>query len=392
MLNGLLDFSPWQVLLYTLVVTHITIISVTIYLHRFSAHRAIDLHPALQHFFRFWLWFTTGTNTKEWTAIHRKHHAKCETDEDPHSPHRYGIKTLLLTGAELYQAEAKNLATLEQYGKGTPEDWIERNIYRHTFAGLTLMFVMNIFLLGPIGITVWAVQMMWIPIFAAGIINGIGHYWGYRNFELEDASTNIVPWGILIGGEELHNNHHAFPNSARLSYKPWEFDLGWFYISLLRSLRLAKVNQVSPKLHQLSHKLEVDIDTVKAVITNRWQVMANYQRTVLRPIILSEKEKASASYEKLIQQCKKLIARNPARISLEEDAKLKQLLTRNSALHVAYEYRLKLQAIWEKTSASKTELLHALMEWCKEAEATGIHYLEEFSRNLKTYTLQPVTA
>jgi fatty-acid desaturase len=247
--NGLIDTTWWQVLAFTLVVTHITIAAVTIFLHRSQAHRALDLHPIPSHFFRFWLWLTTGMVTKEWVAIHRKHHAKCETDDDPHSPQTRGIKTVLLTGSELYRAEAKVQETLTKYGHGTPDDWIERNLYtRFSWQGVGLMLIVNLMLFGAIGATVWAVQMLWIPITAAGIINGIGHWWGYRNFEAVDASTNVSPWGIIIGGEELHNNHHTYPTSAKLSVKPYEFDIGWAYIRGLETLGLAKVRKTPPKL------------------------------------------------------------------------------------------------------------------------------------------------
>ena len=245
--HGLLGASWWQIVLFTLVVTHVTIAAVTIFLHRSQAHRALDLHPVVSHFFRFWLWLTTGMVTKEWVAIHRKHHAKCETEEDPHSPVTRGIKTVLLTGSELYRAEAKVGETLKKYGHGTPDDWIERHLYsRFSWQGVALMLIVNLLLFGAVGATVWAVQMLWIPIHAAGIINGIGHFWGYRNFEAADASTNISPWGILIGGEELHNNHHTYPNSAKLSVKKWEFDMGWAWIKLFGFLRLAKVQRVAP--------------------------------------------------------------------------------------------------------------------------------------------------
>ena len=249
LIHGMLDLSAWQILLATLVLTHITIASVTIYLHRYSAHRALDLHPLPAHFFRLWLWLTTGQVTKEWTAIHRKHHAKCEQAEDPHSPHVHGIKTVLLSGAELYRKESKNKETLERYGHGTPDDWIERNIYsRFSWQGVAIMLIIDVALFGVLGLTLWAVQMMWIPVTAAGIINGAGHFWGYRNFEAPDASTNLVPWGIIIGGEELHNNHHTYPTSAKLSVKPYEFDLGWAYIRILQALGLASVKKTPPKL------------------------------------------------------------------------------------------------------------------------------------------------
>jgi len=281
MFSGLLDLPWWGYVLTALALTHITIASVTIYLHRHQAHRALELHPVASHFFRFWLWLTTGTVTKEWASIHRKHHAKCETADDPHSPQILGIKKVLLEGAELYRKEAKNQETLEKYGRGTPDDWLERNLYsKHSMLGIMLMLVIDVLLFGPIGITVWAVQMIWIPVTAAGIINGAGHYWGYRNFQPADASTNIVPWGILIGGEELHNNHHAYIGSAKLSSKWYEFDIGWLYIRSLAALGLAKVKRVAPKVHLNTAKTVCDIDTLHAVMANRYEVMAKYAKSL----------------------------------------------------------------------------------------------------------------
>jgi stearoyl-CoA desaturase (delta-9 desaturase) len=247
--HGVWRLSWWQVLIFTLVVTHITIASVTIFLHRTQAHRAMELGPIPSHFFRFWLWLTTGMVTKEWVAIHRKHHAKCETPDDPHSPQTRGIETVFWQGAELYRAEAKNKETLAKFSHGTPDDWIERNLYtRFSWQGVALMLIINVTLFGALGATVWAVQMLWIPVTAAGIINGIGHYWGYRNFEAPDASTNISPWGLIIGGEELHNNHHTYPTSAKFSVKRYEFDLGWAYIRAMQAIGWARVKKVPPKL------------------------------------------------------------------------------------------------------------------------------------------------
>ena len=277
--NGLLAASWWQIVLYTLVTTHITIASVTIYLHRHQAHRAMDLHAIPSHFFRFWLWLGTGQVTKEWVSIHRKHHAKCETLDDPHSPQAHGIKKVFWEGAELYRAESKNKETMTKYGHGTPNDWLERNVYtRYSWQGVGLMMIIDLAFFGVAGLAVWAVQMAWIPVTAAGIINGIGHYWGYRNFEAPDASTNISPWGIMIGGEELHNNHHTYPTSAKFSVKPYEFDIGWFYISLMRKVGWATVKKVPPKLVLGAIKPVADEKTLEAVIANRYEVMAGYAR------------------------------------------------------------------------------------------------------------------
>ena len=277
--QGLLGWSGWAIFAYTLITTHITIAAVTIYLHRHQAHRALELHALPSHFFRFWLWIATGMQTKAWAAIHRKHHAKCETDEDPHSPQTRGLDEVFWRGAELYRIEAKNTETLSKYGHGTPDDWVERHVYtRFPWQGLGLMLIINVALFGAIGLTVWAVQMMWIPVTAAGIINGVGHYWGYRNFEAHDASTNISPWGILIGGEELHNNHHTYPTSAKLSVKPYEFDIGWMYIRILSVLGLARVKKTPPKLAYGDIQPVADEKTLEALIANRYEVMASYAR------------------------------------------------------------------------------------------------------------------
>ncbi len=275
--HGLLSLAWWQIVLFTLAMTHVTMVSVTIFLHRHQAHRALDLHPIASHFFRFWLWLTTGQVTKEWASIHRKHHAKCEQSDDPHSPHVYGIKTVLLQGYELYRAEAVKPETLARYGHGTPSDWLERNLYsRLSWWGVLAMLIIDVALFGAAGMTVWAVQMAWTPVMAAGIINGAAHYWGYRNFEAPDASTNISPWGILIAGEELHNNHHTYPTSAKLSVKPYEFDIGWVYISLLQKLRLATVKKTPPKLAFGDVRAVADEKTLEALISNRYEIMASY--------------------------------------------------------------------------------------------------------------------
>src|SRR2546427_1443010 len=279
--QGLLPLPWWGYVVLALALTHVTIAAVTIFLHRSQAHRGLDLHPIVSHFFRFWLWLTTGMVTKEWVAIHRKHHARVEPADDPHSPQTRGIRTVLLQGAELYRAESTNAETLEKYGAGTPNDWLERNVYsRFSWEGVGLMLMIDLVLCGPIGLTIWAVQMAWIPITAAGIVNGLGHYWGYRNFSSEDASRNIVPWGIVIGGEELHNNHHAYGTSAKLSSRWYEIDLGWVYIRTLEAFKLAKVRKVAPRLKFNRAKLNADLETLQAVITHRYAVLTSYARSL----------------------------------------------------------------------------------------------------------------
>ena len=387
--TGLLDLSFWGLVAATLVLTHLTIISVTLFLHRAQAHRALDLHPAVSHFFRFWLWLTTAMVTKEWAAVHRKHHAKCETPDDPHSPQIFGIRKVLSQGAELYRAEADNPETLERYGHGTPDDWLERNVYtRHPIAGVGLMLIIDVLLFGVAGITIWAVQMMWIPFWAAGVINGVGHYWGYRNFEPKDASTNIVPWGIIIGGEELHNNHHAFPSSAKFSMKWWEFDLGWCYIRLLQSLGLARVKKVAPIPHRERGKQVVDLDTLKAVVINRLHVTAEFARQVVMPVLREELRKADASRRQFLKRARAALVRDDARLDAQQRDRLQRALSSSQRLQTVYEYRLKLQAIWNKTTASHEKLVAALQEWCAQAEASGIKTLQDFAHSLRSYTIK----
>ena len=396
MLEGLIVLPWWGYIIVALVFTHITIAAVTIFLHRHQAHRALTLHPIVSHFFRCWLWLTSGMVTKEWAAIHRKHHAKVETPEDPHSPQQYGIGTVMWQGSELYRKEAKNLETLERYGHGTPNDWLERHVYTgRSKHGIALMFAINVVLFGPIGITIWATQMIWIPIFAAGIINGIGHYWGYRNFEVTDASTNIFPWGILIGGEELHNNHHTFGSSAKLSSKWWEFDIGWLYIRLMETVGLAKVKKIPPALSYNAAKQHIDIDTVRAVITARFQVMSHFAREVMQHVHREELKKANrADYESwaLLKRTKRLMVREAALLDETSRHWLHKALEQNGTLNTVYTMKQKLQDIWQRSATTQENLLHALQEWCHEAEATGIQALHDFSQKLRTYTLAPVTA
>jgi stearoyl-CoA desaturase (delta-9 desaturase) len=386
---GLIDLPWWGYVLVALGLTHITIAAVTIFLHRSQAHRAVDLHPIVSHFFRFWLWLTSGMVTKEWVSIHRKHHAKCETPEDPHSPQTRGIKKVFWEGSELYRAEAKVAETLEKYGHGTPDDWMERNVYsRHSAAGIWLMMAVNIALFGPIGLTIWAVQMAWIPITAAGIINGIGHYWGYRNFASEDASTNIFPWGILIGGEELHNNHHAYGTSARLSNKWYEFDIGWLYIKLMSYVGLATVRKVAPTVKWQTAKPLCDLDTLQAVITHRYDVMTRFVKSV-RADSAAEiaKLKAGATLPQNwnLDSFRSWLYKEPAELAEADKAQLDTLLGKSERLQTVYRMRQELAAIWGRSTASREQLLEQLQAWCKRAEDSGIKSLQEFSVRLRSY-------
>ena len=388
-LYGLLNLSFWGYVAATLLLTHITIVGVTVFLHRHQAHRALDLHAWPSHFFRFWLWLTTGMRTKDWAAIHRKHHAKCETPDDPHSPQVLGIKKVLLEGAELYRQEGRNQETLDRYGYGTPDDWIERHLYTpHSDKGIFLMLAIDLLLFGVPGITIWAIQMMWIPLFAAGVINGIGHYVGYRNFEPGDASRNIFPWGILIGGEELHNNHHAFGTSAKLSVKWWEFDLGWCYIKLLSALKLAKVKKLPPKLKTIMEKEAVDLETLKALLTNRLHVMANYTREVILPVLKETRRQHSDKKNYgMFRKIKPLLKRSDCLLDESSKQSLSSFLEDKQNLKEVYHYREKLQVIWGKTTATQKELIDALQEWCKQAESSGVETLRQFVSKLRRYAV-----
>jgi len=389
MLNGLLDLPFWGVMIAALILTHITIVSVTVFLHRAQAHRALDLHPAVSHFFRFWLWLTTGMVTKEWVAIHRKHHAKCESTNDPHSPQVFGIRKVLLEGTELYRKEANNRETLDRFGHGTPDDWMERHIYSgHSVSGLGLMLFIDLLLFGPLGLTVWAVQLLWIPLWAAGVINGIGHFWGYRNYETRDASRNIVPWGILIGGEELHNNHHAFSSSAKLANKWWELDIGWCYIRLLSALGLARVRKVAPRPRRVAAKQTVDLDTLRAVVMNRLYVMADFARDVVLPVVREELRDADASGRRLLKRARALLVKEETQMNERDRDRLQDALQFSQTLRTVYEYRQQLNDLWSRTTASHEKLLAGLQEWCHQAEASGIQALQEFARSLRSYSLQ----
>ena len=386
--NGITRFTGWEVFFYTLAVTHITIASVTIYLHRCQAHRALDLHPIASHFFRFWLWLTTGQVTKEWASIHRKHHAKCDTEEDPHSPVTRGIKKVFWEGAELYRAEAKNKETMEKYGHGTPDDWMEHNVYsKYSALGVSSLLVLNVLLFGVIGITVWAVQMLWIPVTAAGVINGIGHYWGYRNYECADAATNIIPFGLLIGGEELHNNHHTFATSAKLSSKWYEFDIGWGYIRAMELVGLAKVKKRAPEPKFAKGKLEADFDTLQSVIANRYDVMAKYAKSIKhawKEELEHLKDKAQLE-ARFLKSSRKLMQREPGKLEAPQQQQLIELFQHSKALETMHNMRVELGMIWERSHFTRDQLLHKLQDWCNRAEASGIKSLQDFSLRLRSY-------
>jgi stearoyl-CoA desaturase (delta-9 desaturase) len=385
--GGLFNLPWWGYVLVALAMTHVTIAAVTIYLHRHSAHRALDLHPSVSHFFRLWLWLTTGMSTKAWTAIHRKHHAKCETEEDPHSPQVLTLQKVLLEGSELYRKEAANQETLEKYGHGTPDDWMERNVYNRDKGGVGLMLVANILMFGPVGLTIWAVQMLWIPVTAAGVINGVGHYFGYRNFQAEDASTNIVPWGILIGGEELHNNHHAYASSAKLSSKWYEFDIGWLYIRTLSMLGLAQVKKLAPQVKFASGKAKCDDQTLQAVITHRYDVLARFSHT-LKATCADElrrmREHAHGrSFD--LQSMKRWLHLDAKLVPAQGKVQLDEVLKTSKVLDTIYTMRQELAALWQRSTSTKEQLLSQLEDWCHRAEKSGIAPLSDFSRTLRGY-------
>jgi len=387
--HGMWSLAWWQVLLFTLALTHITMISVTVFLHRHQAHRALDLHPAVAHFFRLWLWLTTGQVTKEWAAIHRKHHAKCEQPDDPHSPQIYGIRKVLFEGAELYRAESRNKETMARYGHGTPDDWIERNLYtRFSWQGVGLMLVINLTLFGALGLTVWAVQMAWTPIMAAGIINGAAHYWGYRNFECADASTNISPWGIIIAGEELHNNHHTYPTSAKLSVKPYEFDIGWMYISILQFAGLARVKKTPPKAAYGDVRPVADEKTLEALIANRYEIMAGFaqqMRATVREELASMKARSADSA--VIKAAKLWAHRDAEKVPPAAVAQLALARAASPVLDQMVTMREELRQLWLNTAVSREQLTAELAAWCRRAEDSGIATLREFSFKLRAARL-----
>jgi stearoyl-CoA desaturase (delta-9 desaturase) len=388
MVFGFLNLSFWGYILALVVLTQITIASVTIYLHRNQSHRALTLHPIISHFFRFWLWMTTGMVTADWVAIHRKHHASSDVEGDPHSPVVFGIKKVFWQGAELYRVARKDHEMVAKYSHGTPKDWVERTIYsRHSSKGIISMLFIDLFLFGVPGITIWAIQMIWIPFFAAGVVNGIGHHWGYRNFECPDAARNIFPVGFWIGGEELHNNHHTFASSAKFSVKWWEFDMGWFYIRILAFLGLAKVKKLPPKLARDEGKCHIDLDTVKAVISNRFQVMSNYYKIVIRPILKAEKSNKRETKEakKLFQRAGSLLRREDKLLTPKAKSRRDSLLEACEQLRVVYAYKQSLQNIWLKTATTQKELIESLQQWCRQAEESGLDVLRQFAQQLKGY-------
>lgn len=392
---GFLNLPWWGYIIATLVLTHITMISVTVYLHRASAHRSLDLHPIAAHFFRFWLWLTTGMKTKEWVAVHRKHHVYSDKKDDPHSPVVEGVSTVMWRGTELYRRAKKDPKTLNQYGKGTPNDWLERHVYSTPFLrgklGVLLMLIADILLFGGPGIIIWGLQMAWTPFFAAGVINGIGHSFGYRNFECRDAARNILPWGILIAGEELHNNHHAYGTSAKLSVKWWEFDIGWMYIKLLRLFGLAKVRQLFPKRVLEKSKQHVDTEALRAIFSNRLQLLSDYSKRVIKPVLKHEKKKFKIRNKPryaLTRKLRRSMIKDKAHVNEIELACMNVAFKHSKRLETLHHYCHRLHDLWNEKTLNQKEKLKALQDWCNEAERSSIKALRDFVEHVKAFKLQ----
>lgn len=391
LLSGLFSLPLWGLVALGVLFTHLTIVGITLYLHRSQAHRAVDFHPAVAHAMRFWVWLTTGMVTKEWVAVHRKHHATTESDADPHSPQVHGLSEILLTGVKYYRRSAWDRSVVEKYGRGTPDDWIERNLYsRYPILGLSILVPLWIVLFGPLGLTLWAAQMIWVPFFAAGVVNGLGHHSGYRNYDTADASTNLVPWGVVIGGEELHNNHHAYPSSARFSLKPWELDIGWLYIQLLSALGLAKVRRVAPIPVHIEGKRGLDFDTVKALVVARMHVLAEYYRGVVVPTVRDELDRcADRTWRPWLRRGARYLRHEPEAF---EDRRIRDglcsLVEHFDAIGTVVAFRRRLKDIWSRSHASQEAVLQAFQDWCREAEETGVRSLQEFAQRLRGYSLK----
>ncbi len=388
MLSGIISIEWWEVLLISLGYTHFTIISVTLYLHRSQAHRSVEFHPIVTHIFRFWLWLTTGMNTKEWVAVHRRHHATVDTIGDPHSPSVFGLRDVLWKGAELYREASKDLNLRARYGYQTPTDWLELKVYSaFPGGGVLAMFLINFYLFGFIGITITAIQMCWIPFFAAGVVNGLGHHTGYRNFETPDNSTNLLPIGIVIGGEELHNNHHGFANSAKFSIKPWELDLGWLYIRILGIIKLATIKSAyKNNLIETKDRKPSDGSNAKAVVSNRLVILSNYGQLVLKKIHKEECQTLSGTALARLRQIKKILLKENARLTEIEKKILVTCFDSHARLGVAYDFREKLTILYGARTADANSVIPLIREWCESAEKTRIIALRDFSARLKSYS------
>ncbi len=387
--EGLLVLPTWIYVVIALALTHVTIASVTIFLHRHQAHHALDLNPVVSQLFRFWLWLTTGIVTREWVAIHRKHHACCETADDPHSPRFKGIMTVLFGGYGLYRCEARNQETISKFGQGTPDDWLERHLYaRRSGLGIALMALIDVGLFGLSGLAIFVVQILWIPFWAAGVINGLGHYLGYRNFETPDASKNIVPWGVLVGGEELHNNHHAYMASARMSNKWWEVDIGWTYIRLLVACKLAKVRRLAPRAVSKIGKSLVDRDTARAVVNHRFLVLKRYSQMVIRPALREAKRNTDRMGRRLIRRARRLMTREGIPVDQSAVQTIDLALLQDETLATIYRFKQQLKEVWAGNSNGGPGRVERLRAWCTASEQSGIQVLEDFAVYLRGYQLE----
>jgi stearoyl-CoA desaturase (delta-9 desaturase) len=387
---GLAGLSFWGYVVVALLFIHVTLLGITLYYHRDQAHRSVDLHPAVRHFFRLWLWINTGATTKEWVAVHRKHHAKCEKEGDPHSPVLFGLKNILLEGAEYYKAEAANLETLKKYGRGTPSDWLERNLYaRWSNLGIVLLVVADLVCFGVPGIILISVQLTTMPLLAAGVINGLAHAKGYRNFDTDDASTNLWPLAIFVAGEELHNNHHAFPSSARFSQRPWEIDLGWLHLKVLSAIGLAKIRRVAPKPALIAEPRMPDVDALRAIIVNRMHVLRHYTNSVTVPVLSYEFEQFGDSAGRLLRRARRLLSWQPSLMDKASQERLADLIECYPGLKTVLEFRAELKALWGGAQTSNERLLADLRDWCARAEASGIQVLQEFAAYLKSFESLP---
>ena len=380
--------SIWSYVVVGFLMVQVTMMAVTLYLHRDAAHRGVDLHPVLRHFFRFWIWATSGMITAEWVAVHRKHHAFSDVDGDPHSPVMMGLRKILLQGAEVYRDSARDPEIVAKYGRGTPDDWLERNVYaRHRNLGIVMLVLADLVIFGVPGIVLIAVQLVSMPLMAAGVINGLGHAVGYRNFECDNAARNLMPWGLITGGEELHNNHHAYASSARLSSKWWELDIGWVYIRLLTFVRLAQVKRVAPRI-KLERKSQCDAETLQAVIAHRYDVLARYAISVKRTCaeeIQNLKARAVLADRGLI---KRWLQSDEQQLTAPELERMREMQRHSSVLDTVCSMRRDLVAVWARSTATKEQLVRQLEDWCHRAEASGIVALRDFSKRLRCYALR----
>jgi len=379
-LYGLVELPWWGYVSVTFLTIQVLFLAITLYLHRDQAHGGLILHSMLRHFFRFWLWFSAGTVTKEWVAVHRRHHAYSDLPGDPHSPVVFGLKRVVFEGYELYISAARDPEILENYGRGTPDDWIELHLYtRYQSLGLVLFSLSSLVLFGIPAIAMVAIHLVSQPFFAGGVINGLGHAVGYRSYEMPSTATNLLPWGLLLGGEELHNNHHAFPRSARFSVQRWELDIGWVFVCLFRAVGLAKVRWVAPRVRRLTagqQPEELDADAAQALFTNRMHVLRDYSRHVVLPVC-----KDLARDGSVPRTTARLLIRHPALLAEEARRVLGDLLERYEVLRRVVEFRESLQQMWNGGADSVARL----RDWRARAEASGIRALKEFAAALPTY-------